>query len=180
VIDRSSIATEGYTSINIHSADPRHLYQNLSEPRRIESRRVKSDYRVDRAISRKPPKYHQRAMCTEARRSKDAVKVLENGSSVADHAESHVRWILPWLDRDKFFRTDVRFRRPFLAGEPRGTMNYCCSRETPCISDDRPPTAWKKIKKGHTPFFPREFVDVPAFRWQRVLLMSLGTYRADR
>jgi len=34
----------------------------------------------------------------EARRGKDAVKVLENGSSVADHAESHVRWILPWLD----------------------------------------------------------------------------------
>lgn len=76
---------------------------------------------------------------------KDVVKVLENGLSVADHAESHVQWIL-LVGGNNFFRTDVRFRRPFLAGEPKGaTMNYS-TRNSP-HSGRLSGRSWKKGEK---------------------------------
>lgn len=53
--------------------------------------------------------------------------MLENGSSVADYAESHVQWIL-LVGGNNFFRTNVRFRRPFLAGKPRGAHDELLSR----------------------------------------------------
>lgn len=88
--------------------------------------------------------------------------MLENGSSVADHAESHVQWIL-LVGGNNFFRTDVRFRRPFLAGEPRGTMNY--SRETPRIWDDYP--LGKEQKKDT---FSSRYIS--AFWKEQILLIS--------
>lgn len=86
----------------------------------------------------------------ETRGGKDVVKVLENGSSVADHAESHVQWIL-LVGGNNFFRTDVRFRRPFLAGEPRG-YDELLSRNAP-HSGQLSCSSWTKKTKQKKGYF---------------------------
>lgn len=114
---------------------------------------------------------------TKRRQSKDAVKVLENGSSVADHAESHVQWILlGWVGITFSERTcgfDVRFWRTsqgarwttiLLRPEKRPAFRVTIHR--------RDGAAWKKVKKDI--FSSIRYI--PAFRRQR---MSLGMFRCD-